>query len=83
MAHPALKKTPPIPRRIVQHTRGHGEGFITRLMSPTDLGWALKPFVFLDIFDADRAMLQAMERSGGMPIHPHSGVATTGHYLAR
>ncbi|TIP30060.1 MAG: pirin family protein [Mesorhizobium sp.] len=45
-------------------------------MSPGDLGQALKPFVFLDIFDADRAMLQAVERSGGMPIHPHSGVAT-------
>ncbi|TIP78569.1 MAG: hypothetical protein E5X63_37120, partial [Mesorhizobium sp.] len=58
MAHP-LKEASPIPRRIVQQTRGHGEGFITRLMSPTDLGQALKPFVFLDIFDADRAMLQA------------------------
>lgn len=76
MAHPALKNASPIPRRIVQQTRGHGEGFITRLMSPGDLGQALKPFVFLDIFDADRAMLQAVERSGGMPIHPHSGVAT-------
>lgn len=76
MAHPALKEASPMTRRIVQHTRGNGRGFITRLMSPADLGQALKPFVFLDIFDADRAMLQAVERSGGMPIHPHSGVAT-------
>jgi hypothetical protein len=38
-------------RAIVHRTRGHGHGPITRLMSPSDLGQALKPFVFLDIFD--------------------------------
>ena len=59
-------------RRIVHRTRGHGHGPITRLMSPSDLGEYLKPFVFLDIFD--------MDLRGGpgnrMPIHPHSGIAT-------
>ena len=59
-------------RRIVHRTRGHGHGPITRLMSPSDLGRFLKPFVFLDIFDMDL-------RAGAgprMPIHPHSGIAT-------
>jgi redox-sensitive bicupin YhaK (pirin superfamily) len=60
------------PRRIVHRTRGHGHGPITRLMSPSDLGEYLKPFVFLDIFDMD---LRATSGSG-MPIHPHSGIAT-------
>src|SRR3954469_12333693 len=59
-------------RRIVHRTRGHGHGPITRLMSPSDLGQIIKPFVFLDIFDFD-----VRARSGeGMPIHPHSGIAT-------
>jgi transposase InsO family protein len=42
-------------------------------MSPSDSGRILKPFVFLDIFDADRATIRVM---AGMPIHPHSGIAT-------
>jgi redox-sensitive bicupin YhaK (pirin superfamily) len=61
------------PRRIAQRTRGHSHGPITRLMSPPDLGQVLKPFVFLDIFSADGAMVHAM---GNMQLHPHSGVAT-------
>lgn len=71
-----LSNTPGNPtaaqRRVVHRTRGHGHGPITRLMSPSDLGQLLKPFVFLDIFDFDR---QAMS-GDGMPIHPHSGIAT-------
>lgn len=62
-----------VPRRIMQRTRGYGHGPITRLMSPSDLGQLVKPFVFLDIFDADRTTVRAM---ANMPIHPHSGVAT-------
>ncbi len=38
-------------RRIVRRTRGSRHGPITRLMSPSDLGQVLKPFVFLDLFD--------------------------------
>jgi redox-sensitive bicupin YhaK (pirin superfamily) len=57
-------------RRIVHRSRGHGHGPITRLMSPSDLGQALKPFVFLDIFDMGGSA------GGKMPIHPHSGIAT-------
>jgi len=40
-------------------------------MSPCDLGEHLKPFVFLDLFEADMRGL-----AGSMPVHPHSGIAT-------
>lgn len=58
------------PRRILRRTHGRGHGGITRLMSPSDLGQLIKPFVFLDHFD-DEAM-----QPGAMPLHPHSGIAT-------
>ena len=58
-------------RRVVYRTRGSSHGPIARLMSPSDLGERLKPFVFLDRFEAD---LNAL--SGSMPLHPHSGIAT-------
>jgi redox-sensitive bicupin YhaK (pirin superfamily) len=58
-------------RRIVHRTRGLGAGPIVRLMSPSDLGEYLKPFVFLDLFEADMRGL-----AGSMPVHPHSGIAT-------
>lgn len=60
-------------REIVYRTRGITRGPITRLVSPSDLGELMKPFVFLDlaVFDG---------RSPPMPIergwHPHSGIAT-------
>ena len=38
-------------RQIVRRTRGSSHGPITRLMSPSDFGQLLKPFVFLDLFD--------------------------------
>lgn len=62
-------------RRILYRTRGSGGG-IVRLMSPSDLGQSLKPFVFLDIFDMGQMALRAAAMGGGMPIHPHSGIAT-------
>jgi len=61
------------PRRITRSTRGQGHGPITRLMSPTDLGQIVKPFVFLDLFDAKGPSIGAM---ANMPVHPHSGLAT-------
>lgn len=61
-------------RTIVHRTRGYGNGGpIVRLMSPLDLGHVLKPFVFLDLFEATRQSMQAMAH---MPLHPHSGIAT-------
>lgn len=58
-------------RTIIRRTRGYIHGPITRLMSPSDLGQALKPFVFLDLFNID-----LRDPRGGMAIHPHSGLAT-------
>jgi redox-sensitive bicupin YhaK (pirin superfamily) len=60
----------PAMRRIVHRTRGSRRGAITRLVSPSDLGELIKPFVFLDHFD-----LQP-KQAGKMGIHPHSGIAT-------
>jgi redox-sensitive bicupin YhaK (pirin superfamily) len=55
---------------VLKRTRGTGHGPIVRLMSPSDFGQMLKPFVFLDLFSF------RSEQIGGMPIHPHSGIAT-------
>ncbi|WP_046115975.1 pirin family protein [Aquincola tertiaricarbonis] len=58
-------------RRQVFSTRGSTHGPITRLMSPSDLGRVLKPFVFLDLFDLD-----LHDPRAGFRMHPHSGLAT-------
>ena len=57
-------------RQIVLRTLGHSHGPITRLISPGDVGELIKPFVFLDYFEADPA---AGPEFG---FHPHSGIAT-------
>jgi redox-sensitive bicupin YhaK (pirin superfamily) len=57
-------------RPIVLRTRGHSHGAVTRLVSPGDVGEWIKPFVFLDYFEADPA---AAPKFG---FHPHSGIAT-------
>jgi len=57
-------------RRVVHRTRGQRHGPITRLMSPSDLGELLRPFVFLDHFDTSGAS------GGALGLHPHSGIAT-------
>jgi redox-sensitive bicupin YhaK (pirin superfamily) len=57
-------------RDIVRRTRGRRHGPITRLVSPSDIGELIKPFVFLDLFDIS---------ASGAPNfgwHPHSGIAT-------
>src|SRR6185295_16021956 len=61
--------------RIARRTRGHSHGPITRLMSPSDFGRLLKPFVFLDLFDNNGIPFE------GFGLHPHSGIATL-TYLA-
>ena len=69
-------KSPPrrSTRAIVRRTRGRTHGSATRLMSPSDLGEILKPFVFLDLFDHEGAPFSA-----GM--HPHSGIATLSYVV--
>jgi redox-sensitive bicupin YhaK (pirin superfamily) len=72
----ALKMSAPTQarrRKIVHRTRGNRHGPLTRLMSPSDLGEVLKPFVFLDLFDMEKASFPALG------LHPHSGIATVTH----
>ncbi|NWB96314.1 pirin family protein [Pseudomonas gingeri] len=59
----------PRQRAIIHRTHGSSHGSITRLVSPGDLGEWLKPFVFLDRF-------QARAGQPGFGMHPHSGIAT-------
>lgn len=68
---PTPQPAPELGRRIVHRTRGRRHGQITRLMSPSDLGEVVKPFVFLDIFEGDMRQMQSQ-----MALHPHSGIAT-------
>jgi redox-sensitive bicupin YhaK (pirin superfamily) len=66
----AVLKTSLGERAIVLRTRGLRHGPITRLVSPSDVGGLIKPFVFLDLFDISNT---------GAPNfgwHPHSGIAT-------
>src|SRR6201991_74756 len=57
-------------RQIALRTRGHSHGSLTRLVSPGDIGERIKPFVFLDYFNADPATAPKFG------FHPHSGIAT-------
>jgi redox-sensitive bicupin YhaK (pirin superfamily) len=57
-------------RRVVYRTRGYALGPITRLVSPSDVGRLIKPFVFLDYFDIEP------RRAPAFGFHPHSGIAT-------
>src|SRR5260370_41834522 len=64
------KSIPASPTRaIVRRTRGRTHGPATRLMSPSDFGEILKPFVFLDLFDHEGPPFNGA-------LHPHSGIAT-------
>jgi redox-sensitive bicupin YhaK (pirin superfamily) len=67
----ALTKSPlpDLARSNAHRIRGRTHGPVTRLMSPSDVGETLKPFVFLDLFDHEGAPFE-----GG--LHPHSGIAT-------
>jgi redox-sensitive bicupin YhaK (pirin superfamily) len=70
MSTPAVLTPTPLPRAIAMRTRGRRHGPITRVVSPSDIGELIKPFVFLDYFDF---------KPTGAPLfgmHPHSGIAT-------
>jgi redox-sensitive bicupin YhaK (pirin superfamily) len=60
-------------RQIIYRTQGNIGGPIARLMSPSDLGELIKPFVFLDHFNFD-GRSEPMSMDHGW--HPHSGIAT-------
>ncbi|WP_266157493.1 pirin family protein [Dyella silvatica] len=58
------------PRKIRTVTTGYHHGPITRLVSPSDLGQWIKPFVFLD------AGVVPPSSQPLFGIHPQSGIAT-------
>ncbi|MEH2461590.1 pirin family protein [Nostoc sp.] len=62
-------------RKIIHRTKGHRSGPITRLVSPSDVGELIKPFVFLDYFE-----VQPMN-GATFEWHPHSGIATITYML--
>jgi redox-sensitive bicupin YhaK (pirin superfamily) len=66
----AVLQTPVASRAIVIRTRGLRHGPITRLVSPSDIGELIKPFVFLDLFDISAT------GASNFGWHPHSGIAT-------
>lgn len=66
-----------VPQRPIRlRTRGRRHGPIVRLVSPSDLGASLKPFVFLDRIDV------AASDAPDFGFHPHSGIATLTLLLA-
>ena len=65
-----IQNAPTPVRGIVRRTQGSRRGPITRLVSPSDIGQLIKPFVFLDYAVAP---YNGSTRTG---IHPHSGIAT-------
>jgi len=64
------------PRSIAFVTGGRPHGAITRLVSPSDVGELIKPFVFLDHAKIDPSQPPLFG------IHPHSGIATITVVLA-
>jgi redox-sensitive bicupin YhaK (pirin superfamily) len=62
-------------RKIIDRTRGHRHGPITRVVSPSDdIAEHIKPFVFLDYFNHNG-------KFDGFGMHPHSGIATLTYML--
>lgn len=49
---------------------GTQHGPITRLIDSSSLGDQIKPFIFLDFFDAP------VQHGFGFGMHPHAGIAT-------
>lgn len=69
-----IQQATAVHRAIAYRSRGgRSHGPITRLMSPSDLGEILKPFVFLDRIDGTDL---SRFKTDGFGLHPHSGIAT-------
>ena len=75
-AEPAAPIAATLERQVTLVTRGRRHGPITRLVSPSDIGELIKPFVFLDYAE----VVPRPEPLFG--IHPHSGIATLTTILA-
>ena len=82
-AVPATTDTPV--RKIALRTYGDDMGAIVRLLAPfaerkapydpSEFAEMLKPFIFLDIFNMERAKFNAFNANPNS-LHPHSGLAT-------
>ncbi len=68
---PPSSPTVGVGRNVIFRTRGHAHGPVVRMVSPSDVGKMIKPFVFLDLIDTQEAIGQQ-----GVGWHPHSGIAT-------
>src|ERR1700731_1293642 len=66
----AVLQTPLENRAIALRTRGRRHGPITRLVSPSDIGELIKPFVFLDLFGLSAT------NAPNFGLDPHSGITT-------
>ncbi|MEP2771983.1 MAG: pirin family protein [Fulvivirga sp.] len=63
-------------RAINYRSKGHGHhGMITNLVSPSGIGNAIKPFVFLDYIHG------IPPEGAGFGWHPHAGIATFTYYI--
>ena len=69
----AVTQLQPAPARSCTAPRDTTRGPITRLVSPSDLGELIKPFVFLDLACFDGGPRDARWST---LWHPHSGIAT-------
>lgn len=69
--HTPLKPVVGVGRNVIFRTRGDAHGPVVRMVSPSDVGKMIKPFVFLDLVDTQEPIGQQ-----GFGWHPHSGIAT-------
>lgn len=69
--HTPLKPAVSVGRNVVFRTRGDAHGPVVRMVSPSDVGKMIKPFVFLDLVDTQEPIGKQ-----GFGWHPHSGIAT-------
>ncbi len=70
--NPVIAKAPSLvtQREIIYRTAGRSHGAINRVLSPGDVGELIKPFIFLDYFNA------TPNEGPAFGWHPHSGLAT-------
>ncbi|HZV65405.1 MAG TPA: pirin family protein [Telluria sp.] len=70
--NPVIAKAPGFAtqREIIYRTAGRAHGAINRVLSPGDVGELIKPFIFLDYFNA------TPNEGPAFGWHPHSGLAT-------
>jgi hypothetical protein len=69
----AVVQFPPSPavgggRNVFFRTRGYAHGPVFRMVSPSDVGKMIKPFVFLDLVDTQGDRLTGFRVSGNRTL---------------